>query len=243
MDFREKTAVITGGTAGIGRCIAEEFRKNGARVAVIDIDGDGAGFDLFFRGDIAEEGSLSRFASMVTSAFGSVDYLINNACLTRGGILSGCAYEDFLYVQRVGVAAPYALTKLLLPAFSSGASVVNICSTRAVMSQADTESYSAAKGGILALTHALAVSLSGRVRVNAVSPGWIDNTGSVKSPEDCLQHPAGRVGKPEDIARAVMFLCSGDAGFITGENITIDGGMTRLMIYSGDCGWSFSPPL
>jgi NAD(P)-dependent dehydrogenase (short-subunit alcohol dehydrogenase family) len=154
----------------------------------------------------------------------------------RGGILSGCSYEDFEYVQRVGVVAPYYLTSLLLQRglLAPTASIVNISSTRANQSQPDTEAYSAEKGGISALTHAMAVSLGGRARVNAINPGWIDVTDGEFSSADNSQHPAGRVGVPTDIAEMVLFLCSEKAGFITGEAITIDGGMSRLMVYHGD---------
>ena len=109
------------------------------------------------------------------------------------------------------------------------------------MSQPQSESYSAAKGGIAALTHALAVSLSGKVRVNSVSPGWIETGNAVYSGADALQQPVGRVGNPMDIANMVLFLCSEKAGFITGENICIDGGQTRLMIYHNDWGWRYDP--
>ena len=150
-----------------------------------------------------------------------------------------CTYEEFEYALKVGVTAPFYLTKLFMPYLSDGASIVNIASSRDRMSQPQTESYTAAKGGISALTHAMAVSLSGKARVNSISPGWIDTTGSdIKGP-DAVQQPAGRVGKPEDIASMVMYLCSDKAGFITGENICIDGGMTRLMIYHGDNGWTY----
>jgi NAD(P)-dependent dehydrogenase (short-subunit alcohol dehydrogenase family) len=151
-------------------------------------------------------------------------------------------------VLRIGVTAPYMLAKLFRDSFAPGASIINIASTRAFMSQADTESYSAAKGGISALTHALSASLSGRVRVNAISPGWID-TGAFQaipampkhSEEDERQHPAGRVGKPEDIAALALFLASADAGFITGQNFIVDGGMTAQMVYHANHGWSFTP--
>lgn len=239
MDFTNKTAVVTGGANGIGRCIVQEFRRAGARVAVIDKDKRDCGCDLFYHGDIAEESVLLDFVLQMKNKLGRVDYLVNNACLSRKGILSDCSYGDFLYVQKTGVAAPYMLAKLLQPYFNEKAAIVNICSTRALMSQADTESYSAAKGGILALTHALAVSLAGRVQVNAISPGWIDTTASEWSVEDNLQHPAGRVGTPFDIAKMALYLCSDNSGFITGENITIDGGMTKLMIYHGDNGWKY----
>ena len=239
MNFNNKTAVITGGANGIGRCVAESFMREGVKVAVIDKDENGAPCDLFFHGDIAEEAELKAFVSEVSARFGAVDYLVNNACLSKNGIVSDCSYDDFLYVQRVGVLAPYMLTKLLLPYFRPGACIVNISSTRARMSQPDTESYSAAKGGISALTHALAVSLSGRVRVNSVSPGWIDTSDGSFSTEDHAQHPTGRIGRPDDIARVVLFLCGEDSGFITGENITVDGGMTKLMVYHNDHGWTY----
>ena len=239
MEFKNKIAVITGGASGIGRCIAEKFISAGAKVAVIDmlVAPQDINYDLYFQGDVSNEATLVKFVEQTAQKFGRVDYLINNACLSRGGILSGCGWEDFLYVQKVGVAAPYMLTKLLLPCFNEGASIVNISSTRAFMSQAGSESYSAAKGGISALTHALAASLAGRVRVNSISPGWIDTSGGEFPGSDSEQHPAGRVGKPEDIADAVMYLCG--AGFITGENLIIDGGMSRLMIYHGDNGWKY----
>ncbi len=237
--FTGKLAVITGGAAGIGRCMVSAFRGAGARVAVIDKQGPSPDCDFFIKGDIAEEVVLKEFAAAVLKNCGAPDFLINNACLSRGGVFS-CDYDDFLYVQRVGVAAPYFLTKLFLPHFPAGASVVNIASTRAFQSQPNTESYTAAKGGIVALTHALAVSLAGKVRVNCISPGWIDTTGQTFQGADNAQHPAGRVGKPEDIAQMALFLCSKNAGFITGENINIDGGMSRLLIYHQDHGWTYS---
>ncbi len=233
--FKDKIAVITGGARGIGRCIVEEFISAGAKVAVIDRLSCEA--NLFFSGDIAEEAALEDFSKQVIDRFGRIDFLINNACLSRRGILSGCSYEDFLYVQKVGVVAPYLLTKLFSPHFNEGGAVVNISSTRAFQSQPDTESYTAAKGGITALTHGLAVSLGGKVRVNCISPGWVDTTDSEFVGADNGQHPAGRVGKPVDIAKMVLFLCSENAGFITGENITIDGGMSKLMVYHNDNGW------
>ncbi len=254
--MKGKTCVITGGANGIGCCLVESFAARGAAVAFIDTDGESGdrlaerlGCDvLFMRGDIAEEAALTEFSRLVIRRFGSVHCLINNACLSRKGVLSGCGFDDFSYVLRVGVAAPYMLAKLFREHFAPGASVINIASTRAFMSQADTESYSAAKGGISALTHALAASLAGRVRVNAISPGWIDTgafqsvpAASKHSEADERQHPVGRVGKPEDIAALALFLASDDAGFITGQNFVVDGGMTRQMIYHADHGWSFAP--
>ena len=151
--------------------------------------------------------------------------------------IDDCSYEDFQYALSVGVAAPFYLVKLLMPYLTQGASIINISSSRDRMSQPQTESYTAAKGGIAALTHALAVSLAGKARVNSISPGWIDTQYVEYEGADALQQPVGRVGNPMDIANMVLFLCSEKAGFITGENICIDGGMTKQMIYHGDCGW------
>ena len=230
-DFRGKTVVITGGARGIGRCIADEFRSAGADVCVIDIlEND------YFVGNLADKYTLERFAERVMSDFGKVDCLVNNAAPLSSGITE-CSYEDFEYAQRVGVTAPFYLSKLFMPYFAEGASIINISSSRDRMSQPETESYTAAKGGIHALTHALAVSLAGRVRVNSISPGWIDTGYTVYEGPDATQQPVGRVGNLLDIANMVLYLASDKAGFITGENICIDGGMTRQMIYHGDCGW------
>ena len=257
MDFSDKVCVVTGGANGIGRCIAEAFLTCGAQAAVVDTDdvsgsrlkakhGDAL---LFECGDVTDKTVLERFAKRLIDSFGHIDVLVNNACFSRRGLLSGCGYEDFETVLRAGVIAPYYLTLLLKEHFAAGAAIVNIASTRATMSQPDTESYSAAKGGVAALTHAMAESLAGRVRVNAVSPGWID-TGAYQHEEgyqpshseaDKTRHPAGRVGVPEDIASMVLYLCSQEAGFITGQNFTVDGGMTKRMIYHDDFGWTYRP--
>lgn len=231
--FKDKIVVVTGGANGIGKCITEEFRKAGATVCVIDkAPGD------HFVGDIADKAVLEAFAKEITENYGRVDVLVNNALPIMRGI-EKCSYEEFEYALAVGVTAPFYLTKLFAPVFADGASIINISSSRDRMSQPQTESYTAAKGGIAALTHALAVSLSGKVRVNSISPGWIDTTGSTFTGPDAVQQPAGRVGHPQDIANMVLFLASEKAGFITGENICIDGGMTKLMVYHGDHGWRF----
>ena len=231
MGFKDKVVVITGGAQGIGRCIADEFQKAGASVCIIDkLSGN------HFVGDLADKETLEQFAKDVIEKHGHVDYLINNALPLMKGI-DECSYEEFQYALSVGVTAPFYLTKLFSPHLAKGAAIVNISSSRDRMSQPQTESYTAAKGGIAALTHALAISLAGKVRVNSISPGWIDTAYTVYEGPDAVQQPAGRVGNPLDIANMVLYLCSDKAGFITGENICIDGGMTRQMIYHGDNGW------
>ena len=235
-DFKDKVAVVTGGMQGIGRCIAEEFKKAGAHVCIIDKQ-DGP----HFVGDISNPQVLEQFAKEVIEKHGHVNYLINNALpLTKG--INECTYEEFQYALKVGVAAPFYLTKLFIPHFAKDAAIVNISSSRDRMSQPQTESYTAAKGGIAALTHALAISLAGKVRVNSISPGWIDTSYTIHKGSDATQQPVGRVGNPMDIANMVLFLCSNKAGFITGENICIDGGMTHQMIYHGDNGWKLETP-
>ena len=229
--FKDKVVIVTGGANGIGRCIADEFRNEGAIVYVIDKQ-EGA----HFVGDISRKEVLEAFVAAVLSKHNKVDVIVNNALPLMKGI-DKCSYEEFQYALSVGVTAPFYLVKLLKNHLAEGASILNISSSRDRMSQPQTESYTAAKGGIAALTHALAVSLAGRARVNSISPGWIDTAYIVYEGPDATQQPAGRVGNPMDIANMVLFLCSDKAGFITGENICIDGGMTRQMIYHGDHGW------
>lgn len=231
--FENKVAVVTGGANGIGKCIAQQFEQQGAKVSIIDLVENPC-----FVGDVANPDTLRQFADQVIQTYGHVDYLINNAKPLFLGI-DQCTYEQFNYALQVGVSAPFLLTQLFLPYFRPGACIVNISSSRDRMSQPFSESYTAAKGGISALTHALAVSLSGKVRVNSISPGWIDTDFTSYSGPDASQHPAGRVGNPLDIANAVLFLCSDQAGFITGQDLCVDGGMTKLMIYHNDCGWHY----
>ncbi len=233
--FQDKVVAVTGGARGIGKCIAEQFRANGARVYVIDR----AEGDHFYIGDIAEKVTMEDFAHQVIEREGKIDILVNNALPVMRGIDS-CTYEEFQYALAVGVTAPFYLSKLFAPYFTQGGSIINISSSRDRMSQPQTESYTAAKGGIAALTHAMAVSFSGKIRVNSISPGWIDTAYTVYEGPDASQQPAGRVGNPMDIANMVLYLASDKAGFITGENICIDGGMTKLMIYHNDFGWTYS---
>lgn len=233
--FHDKVVVITGGAHGIGLCTAEEFRKSGAHVCVIDrTEGD------HYVGDIGNKAVLEAFAQDVITKYGRVDVLVNNAPPAFIGI-DICSYEQFQDALAVGVTAPFYLSKLFAPYFAEGASIINISSSRDRMSQPQSESYTAAKGGIAALTHALAVSFAGKVRVNSISPGWIDTDYRIYAGPDAIQQPAGRVGNPLDIANMILFLASDKAGFITGENICIDGGQTKLMVYHGDHGWILNP--
>ena len=229
--FKDKVIIVTGGANGIGRCITEAFRSQGAIVYVIDKQGG-----EHFVGDISKKEVLEAFVTEVLSKHNKVDVIVNNALPLMKGI-DECSYEEFQYAMSVGVTAPFYLVKLFMPHLAVGASIINISSSRDRMSQPHTESYTAAKGGIAALPHALAASLAGSARVNSISPGWIDTAYTVYEGPDAMQQPAGRVGNPMDIAHMVLFLCSDKAGFITGENICIDGGMTKQMIYHGDCGW------
>ncbi len=233
--FQDKVVVITGGAGGIGKCVAEQFQNAGAHVCVIDVTpGD------HYVGDIGRQATLEAFAKTIIDRYGRVDVLVNNAPPAFVGI-DKCSYAQFQQALAVGVTAPFYLSKLFAPYFSQGASIINISSSRDRMSQPQSESYTAAKGGIAALTHSLAVSFAGKVRVNSISPGWIDTAYTVYEGPDAIQQPAGRVGNPLDIAHMVLFLASEKAGFITGENICIDGGQTRLMIYHGDHGWTLEP--
>ena len=231
MNFKDKVVVLTGGAKGIGICIKEMFEKQGAYVCTLDLlEND------YFKGNVGNKEDLIAFTNKVISDYGQVDYIINNAKPLFKGI-DECSFEEFNEALQVGVTGPFMLAKLLKNHLNQNACIINISSTRDCMSQPQSESYSAAKGGISALTHALAVSLAGKARVNSISPGWIDTEDKKYDGSDANQHLVKRVGKVEDIAHLVLFLCSEEAGFITGENICVDGGMTKLMIYHNDYGW------
>ena len=234
--------IVTGCSNGIGRCITFMFLKNGHEVYGVDIDEKGKLIEdvhdkfFFYKANIGDKKELEGFIKSVE--YIRFDGIINNAGFSMGGI-DNCSYEDFNYVLRVGLSAPFYLVKSLKNNLNINSSIVNIASTRAFMSQRNSESYAASKGGLIALTHALSISLKGKSRVNCISPGWIDVSNSEISKADKLQHPIERVGKPEDIAEMVMFLCSDKGSFIDGENIIIDGGMSKLMIYHGDNNWKY----
>ncbi|MBQ7892000.1 MAG: SDR family oxidoreductase [Erysipelotrichaceae bacterium] len=234
MEFQNKVVLLTGSYMGIGKTIKEEFIKQGAIVCDIDICEGG-----YYTGDISKQDVLENFVNKVITDYGRVDIIVNNAPPLFKGI-DECSYEEFMYALQVGVTAPFYLTKLCMPYLQKDACIINISSSRDRMSQPQTESYTASKGGIHALTHALAVSLAGKARVNSISPGWIDTQNQEYSGPDATQHLVHRVGNPADIANMVLFLCSSKASFITGENICIDGGMTKLMIYHNDYDWSYN---
>ena len=234
-EFKNKVVIVTGGASGIGKSIAEHFYKQKAKVIIIDKNNCDTKCDFFYKGDITNKKVIVDFIKQVIKKYEKVDFIINNAGLSKGGLLS-CSYENFLYVQKLSLAAPFMLVKQLINNLNKNAAIINISSSRAFQSQPDWESYGAAKGGIIALTHAMAVTLKGKARVNCISPGWIDTLNSNLSKQDKSQHPANTVGEPKDIANMVLFLCSNKAKFITGENINIDGGMSKLMVYHNDYG-------
>lgn len=234
-EFKDKVVVITGGCLGIGRQVAKMFQQEGAHVCIMDVQKND-----YFQGDAGKKEDLEAFVDKVLSTYGAIDYLINNAKPIMKGI-DECSYEEFMYALQVGVSAPFMLSKLFKNHFRKGGCIINISSTRAFMSQKQTESYSAAKGGIAALTHSLAMSLAGKVRVNSISPGWIDTHDEIYFGPDALQHPVQRVGTTYDIGHMVLFLCSEKAGFITGQDFCVDGGMSKQMIYHDDHGWNYKP--
>lgn len=251
MSQNAKVAVVTGGGQGIGKAVAAAFLKNGHAVVISDTDREageetaeefgGPGTIDFIAADVSREQEVAVLFRLTMERFGRVDVLVNNAGISANKPLELLSLADWNRVIGTNLTGPFLCARHAAPHLrESGGCIINIASTRAMMSEADTEAYSASKGGIVALTHALAVSLGPRVRVNCISPGWIETSGwrkrsGKRSPElsadDHLQHPAGRVGTPEDIAAMVLFLASPEASFITGANFVVDGGMTRKMIY------------
>lgn len=246
--------VVTGGGQGIGKAIARHGLIAGARVCIIELDsaaGKEAVRELsalgeihFLRGDVGKDKDIRSAIRRAARLMGGIDVLVNNAGIFVGDALSigRLSLKQWERVLAVNLTSVFLCTKYALPYLKrGGGSIVNIASTRALMSEANTEAYAASKGGICSLTHALAVSLGPEVRVNCVSPGWIDVSGWQKTgsrrqaklrPVDHAQHPAGRVGRPEDVAEAVLFLAAPETGFMTGANIVVDGGMTRKMQYA-----------
>jgi len=228
----DRVALVTGGAQGIGAGIASHLAARGWRVAVADIRGRSTHF--FLRCDVAREPDVKRAIGRIIKRFGRLDALVNNAGLAgpHDGPVEKLELRKWNRRLGVNLTGPFLMAKHCVPHLRRArGAIVNIASTRALQSEPDTEAYSASKGGLVALTHALANSLGPQVRVNCVSPGWIDSKGATLRRKDHAQHPAGRVGRPEDIASLVAYLLSEEAGFVTGANFVVDGGMTRKMIY------------
>lgn len=252
--FKDKTVIVTGGGQGIGRVVARAFAAEGANVVIADIDEEaglenqkhikGLGYEAYFiKTDVSDSASVKAMVNETLERYKGIHVLINNAAVSGFGNIFEISTEEWDKAIGVNLSGMYYCSKFCAPVMRDQGcgSIINMASTRAFMSEPDTEPYSASKGGIIALTHSLAISLGQYgIRVNSISPGWIDVSSWKKSSQakqdtlseqDHRQHPAGRVGIPDDIAQACLFLASDKAGFITGENLTVDGGMTRKMIY------------
>ena len=245
-----KNIIVTGGAQGIGKIISQQLLEKNYSVSVFDLDEEalsefiqeiGSENIAFFQTDVFDEENVQKSISESVKRFGNISGLINNAAIQNDKPVTELTLEEWNHVIGTNLTGAFLCTKHAAPFLKkSRGSIINISSTRAFQSEPNTEAYSASKGGILALTHALAISLVPEIRVNCISPGWIDVSGIKKkskanqiklSEADHLQHPAGRVGKPEDISNMVLFLLNPENDFITAQNFIIDGGMTKKMIY------------
>jgi NAD(P)-dependent dehydrogenase (short-subunit alcohol dehydrogenase family) len=239
--MNQPSVIVTGAAQGIGRAIAARFKQDGANVTIADINPSSleqTTSELGVHGvltDVSSESDVKRLIETVLERHGRIDVLVNNAGISDFMPLEQQTLESFQHVLNVNLTGTWLCTRAAAaPLRATKGAVVNISSTRAIMSEAGSEAYAASKGGLLALTHALAASLQPDVRVNCVSPGWIETRASgtfTHSSGDNAQHFVGRVGTPEDIANMVVFLASSQAGFMTGQNVVVDGGMTKKMIY------------
>lgn len=238
--------LVTGGAHGIGKQTCLDFLDAGDNVCFMDFNKElGEEFSnqyenlYFYYGDVANPNNLKGFVEFAKEKLGKIDVLVNNACKGNKGILSDLDYEGFDYVLSVGLKAPYELSRLCKEELiKNKGRIINIASSRAFQSEPNSEPYASAKGGIVALTHSLAISLGPDVLVNCIAPGWVNVSDREDySKEDIASLPAGKVGTPKDISSMIMFLCEHD--FITGETITIDGGMNKRMIYHNDWNWKY----
>ena len=242
---KKKRVSVTGGAEGIGKAIVQAFCNAGYRVAFCDKN-ETAGQQLgketgtvFYQVDVSDQESLERCMQRIFLVWGDIDIIVNNAGISKFSPITETSIDDFDNILSVNLRPAFITSRLLAihrksqPSRNPFGRIINICSTRYLMSEPGSEGYAASKGGIYSLTHALAVSLSEwHITVNSIAPGWIQNHDYEQlRTEDHTQHPSGRVGKPEDIARMCLFLSQEENDFINGENITIDGGMTKKMIY------------
>ena len=246
----KKTAIVTGGGQGIGKAIARLLLENNFSVVLAEIDSDAGretqqelrdfGEVTFIETDVSSEPSVIYMVEETVNRFGKIKLLVNNAGVFIQKPINFLTLQEWNHILGVNLTGTFLCSKYASSNFTDHASIINISSTRALMSEPDTESYSATKGAMIALTHAMAVSLGPQIRVNCISPGWVEVRDWKKSirrivPEhseqDKAQHPAGRVGSPMDIASMVLYLTEDKNSFITGQNIVIDGGMTKKMTY------------
>lgn len=249
--MKQKVVVVTGGAQGIGRGIVEKFLKEGWKVVIWEVD-DEAGREMkeqlnstdfkYLLCNVSHEAAVRAAVQKTISLFGRIDVLVNNAAVAINKPISQLSLEEWQHVLDINLNGPFLCSKHCADELGKNkGAIINLCSTRAFQSEPNTEAYSASKGGVYALTHSLAMSLGPDVKVNSISPGWIDVSAVKKSSvasqeqlttEDHTQHPAGRVGKVEDVANMAYFLAQPENSFITGQNFVVDGGMTRKMIYA-----------
>ena len=240
MDLQGQVAVVTGGARGIGRAIAARFVAAGAAVVIADVDREAsadtaAALEVHsIPTDIADPAAVTRLFASIDARFGRLQVLVNNAGISAMKPPEQLEVAEWDRVLAVNLRGAFLCAQAAAPLMRRGAdggAIINIASTRALMSEPGNEAYAASKGGLLALTHALANSLGPAIRVNAICPGWINTRDETLRPEDHAQHPVGRVGRPDDVASACLFLASTAASFVTGQYVVVDGGMTRKMIY------------
>lgn len=239
-----KTVIITGGSKGIGKGIAKAFAENRSNICIADMDEErgkevvrflekAGGKAVFYTTDVRKEEDILNLVESVIKDFGKIDILVNNAGVSRFKPLFELTTEEWEDVVFTNLRSVFIGSREAAKRMPQGGRIINIASTRAAMSEPNSEAYASSKGGIVALTHALAASLQGKgITVNAISPGWIQTEDYNELREkDHLQHWSNRVGKPEDIAKACLYIADPENDFINGQNLIIDGGMTRKMIY------------
>jgi len=230
-------ALVTGGSRGIGRAIADRLAGGGWRVVIADRappEGEsGASAHRFVNADVGDEGAVAALVAGIAAREGRLDAVVCNAGFMIRKPIEALSLDEWNAVLGTNLTSTFLLARAAAPMLrQANGAILTIASTRAHQSEPHTESYAASKGGLLALTHALAISLGPAIRVNCISPGWIDTQGGPLSAEDHAQHPAGRVGRPADVASLAAWLLGPESGFVTGAEFLVDGGMTRKMIYA-----------